>query len=452
MRPLLFLISGALALVAGTAAPLPSPGPGTHCANLATAPDGTVHLTYYGPPPAGAAEGARTLWLASLLPGTGAWSTARPIVTNPLLQENWADFASVVVGTDGALTAQWFQRAAPDAHGYDGWFSRSVDGGRTWRAPARLGHEFVALAPLAAGNTLAVWLESARQRDPGASPRPRPAPGTPRPPPDPHAPHMPSMRLMGRIIAPNGTALRDWLLDPDVCSCCQNTAAKIGDGRVLVAYRGRARGEIRDSRFLVFDPATSSWGPTAPLRDDGWIIPACPVNGPAADALGHALAVAWFTAAGGHPRVQARYSGDGARTLGPPLAIDLGQPMGRIDTVMLSDGSAVVTWMEIGGGAQEAGIYARRIFPDGTLSGPLLIAASSQARASGFPRTARHGPDEILVAWTEAAAESRVRFTLIRTAALAPEAATPARMTGRTPTRNPPAEFCTPVERPEPGP
>ena len=30
--------------------------------------------------------------------------------------ENWADFATLAVGTDGALTAQWFQKPeGPDA-------------------------------------------------------------------------------------------------------------------------------------------------------------------------------------------------------------------------------------------------------------------------------------------------------------------------------------------------
>ena len=408
MKLLRRLLCLALTLAAGPARgapPLPAPGPGTHCANLATAPDGTVLLTYYGPPPAGAAPGARTLWLTSLPAGAAAWTSPLPIVTSSLLQENWADFASVIPGTDGALTAQWFQRAGPDAHGYDGWFSRSEDGGRSWRAPARLGHEFVALAPLAAGRTLAVWLEGDPARAPGTHPKA-------------HGAHAGGMRLLGRLLAPDGAALRDWVLDPEACDCCQNTATTLGDGRVFVAYRGRTRAEIRDSRYLVFDPATSSWSRPASLRDDGWLIPACPVNGPAADALGGALAVAWFTAAGGQPRVQARYSADGARTLGAHLALDLGRPMGRLDTVVLADGSAVVTWLEAGSGASEAGLYARRLFPDESLSKPLLIADSSQARSSGFPRTARHGADEILVAWTEVGEQPRVRLSVVPNTAL----------------------------------
>jgi len=407
VKPTPRLLALALTLLTGgahDAATLPEPGPGTHCANLASAPDGTVHLTYYGPPPESAVAGARSLWLTSLTAGATEWTPPRPIVTTPLLQENWADFASVVAGTDGALTAQWFQREAPDARGYAGWYSRSEDGGRSWRIPARLGHEFVALAPLAAGDTLAVWLEGAHPHHVG---------GTGHLAAAAKATHGGGMRLLGRILAPDGTVRRDWILDPMVCDCCQNTAVTLGDGRVFVAYRGRTRGEIRDNRYLVFDPATAAWSRSALLREDGWVIPACPVNGPAADALGEALTVAWFTAAGGQPRIHARHSADGARTLGEPQGIDLGQPMGRLDTVMLRDGSAVVTWLEAGGGVSEAGIYARRIFPGGGLSAPSLVAASSSARSSGFPRTARHGPEAVLVVWTQTGEAPRVRLTSI---------------------------------------
>jgi hypothetical protein len=443
--PCLLLALGlARVAVAATEAPAPATGPGTHCGNLAASPDGTLWLTYYGPPPADAPAGARTLWLSRLAADAVAWDPPRAVITTPLLLENWADFASLVVGTDGALTAQWFQRAAPDARGYDGWYSRSEDGGRTWRAPAPLGHEFVALAPLSGGRTLAVWLESARTRDPHAAPRPRPAPGTPRPPPDPHAPHVPGMKLLARIVAPDGRALRDWVVDPDVCSCCQNAAAVLGDGRVFVAYRGRAPGEIRDSRWLVFDPATETWSPSAPLAADDWMIPACPVNGPAVDALGSKLAVSWFTAAGGQPRVQARYSADGARSLGAPVVVDLGRPMGRLDTVMLADGTALVTWLEAGQGAIEAGIYARRLFPDGALSAAVLVTATSQSRTSGFPRLARRPGGEVLMAWTQAGEENQVRVTRIDATGWSRGAASPAQLTLQSSGRPVRPEYCSP--------
>ncbi|MCX6953460.1 MAG: sialidase family protein, partial [Verrucomicrobia bacterium] len=374
--------------------------------------------------PRSPAPAERALWHATLAPGATAFSAPRPIVATPLLMENWADFASLCVGTDGALTAQWFQKSAPDAGGYDGWFSRSDDGGRTWRTPARLGHEFVALAPLSQGRTLAVWLESARAHDPHAAPRPKrdPAvkrdPAAPRPARDPHAPYAPSMKLLARLLAPDGATLREWTVDPDVCTCCQNTLAVLPGDRVFAAYRGHTADEIRDNRSALFDLSSGTWSAPAALRDDLWKIPACPVNGPAADARGPALAVAWFTAANGTPRVQARTSPDAGHTFTAPVVIDLGRPMGRIETVMLADQTALILWMETGTAENAAGIYARRLWPDGSLSAAHLVADSSQARSSGFPRAALRPDGHVVLAFTRPGDTTQVRLLELDPAAL----------------------------------
>ena len=410
---------------------LPSPAPANaHCSNLTAAPDGTLPLTYYGPAPASAPvvePAARTLWHATLAPGATTFSVPRPIVTTPLLMENWADFASLAVGTDGALTAQWLQKpsSAADTHGYDGWYSRSDDAGRTWRTPARLGHEFVALAPLSQGRTLAVWLESARVRDPHAPRKKRPAPtpalkseisnphSSPDPKPqtpDPSPASAPAMKLLARLLAPDGSTLQEWTVDPDVCTCCQNTVAVLPGDRVFAAYRGHTADEIRDNKFSTFDLATRTWSAPATLRDDGWKIAACPVNGPAADTRGPALAVAWVTAANGTPRVQARYSANSARTFTAPLVIDLGRPMGRLETVMLADQTALILWMEMGTAENAAGIYARRLWPDGKLSAPQLVADSSQARSSGFPRAALRPSGRVVISFTQPGETNQVRL------------------------------------------
>lgn len=420
------------------AAPVASPASAdSQCSNLATAPDGTLLLTWYGP---GDKPAERALRLATLAPGSSTWSTPRTVVSTSLLMENWADFASLCVGTDGALTAQWFQRAAPDARGYDGWYSRSDDGGRTWREPARLGHEFVALAPLSGGRTLAVWLESARVR--AAQPVKR-DPSSPRPARDPNAPYAPSMKLLARLLAPDGQSLGEWTVDPDVCTCCQNTTAVLPGDRVFIGYRGHTPDEIRDNKYALFDLATAKWSAPATLRDDGWKIAACPVNGPAADARGDSLAVAWFTAANGVARVQARTSADSGRTFGAPVVIDLGRPLGRIETVSLADGSAVILWLEIGNAENAAGIYARRLWPDGTLSAAALVADSSQARASGFPRAALKKDGRILMSWTHVGDQPQVRTLEFDPAALtrAPRSAALLRPAGG---RLPPTEleFC----------
>ncbi len=412
----LFLFAATVALsapapgAASLVASLPSPArPTSQCSNLTAAPDGTLHLTYYGPAPAGSEAGARTLWHATLAPAGTAFSAPHPIVTTPLLLENWADFASLAVGTDGALTAQWFQKSAPDASGYDGWFARSADGGLTWSKPAPLGHEFVALAPLSGGRTLAVWLESTRQRDPHAAPRPKRDPNAKRPERDPNAPYTPSMKLQSRLLAPDGSTLGEWTVDSDVCTCCQNTLAVLPGDRVFAAYRGHSAEEIRDNKSAIFDLATKTWSAPAALKDDGWKIPACPVNGPAADSRDSALAVAWFTAANGTPRVQAKYSADAGRTFTASVGIDLGRPMGRIETVMLADQTALILWMEAGTAENAAGIYTRRLWTDGTLSVPQLVADSTQARTSGFPRAALRASGRVVVAFTQPGETTEVR-------------------------------------------
>jgi hypothetical protein len=385
----------------------------TQCSSLTRAPDGTLHLTYYGPAPADAAPNARTLWHATLAPNATTFSPPRPIVTTPLLMENWADFATLVVGTDGALTAQWFQKSGPDARGYEGWFSRSADGGRTWRPPARLGHEFVALAPLSQGRTLAVWLESTRPLE-GHNHLP---------PTNPSAPYQPAMKLLARLLAPDGTSLGDWTVDPDVCTCCQNTVAVLPGDRVFVGYRGHTPTEIRDNLHTTFDLATASWSKPATLRDDGWKIAACPVNGPAADSLDATLAVSWFTAAEGSARVFARLSVDAGTTFTAPVQIDLGRPIGRLETVALPDRSAVILWLEMKSENNAAGLYARRLFPNGQLSAPQLLTTTTQARTGGFPRAALRLDGSLVISFTQTGDSPRVRTITLNPAPLVPQAA-----------------------------
>lgn len=430
MKHLLLLLALVPALAgASPVAPLASPaGPESGESSLHSGPDGTVYLTFSGP---GRAAGERALWLSTLAPGAApdAWSTPRAIVSTPLLMENWADFASLTVGTDGQLWAQWFQNhPGEDAHGYSGWLARSRDGGATWTEPAPLGHEFVSLAPLSGGRVLAVWLESTRpgHGHTGHAPAPK----------DPKAPYAPSMRLKSRLLASDGATLQDWVVDPDVCTCCQTTLAPLSGDRVFLSYRGHARDEIRDNLFAVFQQHI--WSQPRVLHADGWKIPACPVNGPAADAQGESLAVAWFTAAEGIARVQAKVSRDGGVTFSPAIPLDLGRPLGRVDLVKLADGSALATWIESKSETTAAGLYVRRVFPDGAVSAPLLVADTSAVRASGFPRLAARAGENlpVIVSWTDASprdpanpkspAATRVRLAQVEAAALvrAPRPAT----------------------------
>ncbi len=392
-----FLLIASLA-PASSVVPLAAPAPvHSNEPNLHTGPDGTTYLTYSGP---GRREGERALWLATLAPTATVWSAPSIIVSTPHLMENWADFASLTVATDGTLWAQWFERPAdPAVLGYSGRIARSHDRGATWSVSTPLGHEFVSLAPLSGGRVMAVWLESTRP--------PRRA-GDPPPPPRPPGPSAPSMALHARLLGPDGQTMRSWVVDPDVCNCCQTSVTGLPGDRLAVAYRGHTPDEMRDLRLVRFDGAT--WSAPEPLHGDGWQISACPVNGPAIDRMsGDELAAVWFTAAQGRPRVQVKRGVGAPHGWEPVRPVDLGRPLGRVDLVTLRDGAAVVSWLEAGDRTGTASVLVRRFDRDGTLSAPVPVSTGSATRTSGFARlAARHErPGLALIAWTEVLAEAQ---------------------------------------------
>jgi hypothetical protein len=101
------------------------------------------------------------------------------------------------------------------------------------------------------------------------------------------------------------------------------------------------------------------------------------------------------------------FSTDGGAKFGAPIRVDGGQPGGRVDLVLLPDGSAVVSWLERTGG-DVAAVQARRVTRAGQVGPARTIATSSAARASGVPRMALAGSD-IYFAWTVPTKPSTVR-------------------------------------------
>lgn len=410
-------------------------------ANLHADRDGRLHLTWCGP--ADRAD-SRAVWLSLLEPSAQTWSSPRAIVVSPRLMENWADFPSLIRGTDGTLWAQWFERRdASVGTGYDGWVARSVDDGRTWSQPSPLGHEFVSLAPMSSGRVLAIWLESLQP------PRPAGAPRSPRPTWKPGEATPASMQLKSRLLAADGSTVREWVVDPDVCSCCQTSLVALPGDETLAFYRGRTPLEIRDHCCARFGNET--WSAPQPVHEDGWQIAACPVNGPAGDAQGQTVCVAWFTLANGQAKVQAKLSHDGGATFGAPLPIDLGQPLGRVEVVTLADRTSVVLWLESKREGQATGLYARRIFRDGSLSAAELLADVSAARAGGFPRAAVRSSGTVVLAWTEVGpgdpAETHVRVREWDPTQLSPAAGLlPALPRSAAPTTR---ELCPPTPAPK---
>lgn len=325
------------------------------------------------------------------------WSEVHTVGEGENWFVNWADFPSVVALRDGSLAAHWLAKSGTGTYAYNVNIARSKDGGKTWSKPivphldnTQTEHGFVSLIPLPDGRVGAVWLDGRNMKntkDDG----------------DAHAPSSESMTLRYAAIDAEGKLSDEAQLDERVCECCQTSAALTSEGAIAV-YRDRTQTEIRD--IYSVRQGNGAWGSSQPVHRDNWEINGCPVNGPSVAADERRVAVAWFTEAGNQPRVQVAFSDDAGATFGNPMQVDDGEATGRVDVVLLPDGSALVCWMS--GTAEGGAIKVRRIRPDGALGPVSVIARTDISRSSGFPRMARLG-DEVHFAWTEFGKPSRVR-------------------------------------------
>jgi hypothetical protein len=188
----------------------------------------------------------------------------------------------------------------------------------------------------------------------------------------------------------------DLSVDARVCECCSTTTAVTTDGPIT-AYRGRSDTEVRD--IAVSRLQNGAWTPGQLVHADGWMIPACPVNGPMLSAQGTQVAAAWFTLVDGEGAAFVAFSGDAGRTWGSPVRLDEQSALGYVDVELLDDGTALASWLEARTG-QAPELRMRRVASSGSRGPSTLIVGSATARPTGSPRFARSG-SELLIAWTE---------------------------------------------------
>jgi hypothetical protein len=324
------------------------------------------------------------------------WGEARTAAQGTDWFVNWADFPSVVHAGQGRMAAHWLQKVDGGPFAYHVQMAVSTDGGLGWSEPlaphadaSATEHGFASLFPLAEGIG-AVWLDGRNTLAEGN-----------------HASHhghgSGPMTLRAGGLDWGGARLPEVELDAMTCDCCPTAAAQTPTG-VVVLYRDRSPDEIRDIRAVTLGPG--GWSAPILVSDDGWEMPACPVNGPAVATHGARVAAAWFTAAGGVPRIRLAFSADGGQSWEPAIEVADGPVVGRVAAVMADPDSAIVSWLEQSRTRTE--IRFRRVHRDGGASPPYRLATTVAARSAGFPQMVLAG-DRLLFAWTAVGEPSVVR-------------------------------------------
>jgi hypothetical protein len=352
---------------------------------LATTPRGGLLLSWLEP------RGEKRWALRIAARDSSAWTAPVTAVEGDRLFVNWADFPSVQETADGHWVVHWLEKTEAKPYAYHVRLSASRDRGRTWSAPltahadrSPTEHGFVAMVPGTDGSIDLAWLDGGRMAaDSGGS-----------------------MELRAASWRADGSVRGETVLDGRTCECCQVAMARTASG-LVAAYRDRSADEVRDIG-LVRELGGRWMRPTVVHRD-GWAIRACPVNGPDVAARGQEVALAWYTAAGGAPRVRAALSGDGGGTFGSPVTVDDGNPLGRVQVALAAPGEAAVVWLEAVDEAAEWRVrWVTRA--SGRGGGAGVLGATARTREAGFARVAVLDA-ELFVAWSEPGAAGRVRVT-----------------------------------------
>jgi hypothetical protein len=350
--------------------------------NLVTAPDGEAVVTWLEK----LSDGGHALKLA--VRKDGGWSEPRTVVESGEFFVNWADFPSLSVREDGSWIVHWLEKTAPSTYAYHVKLAISNDLGTSWSEPflahrddSETEHGFVSMVPSSDGGTALIWLDGRAMAGSDGGHGSEGAGG--------------AMSIRTTSVGSDSKLGPEVLLDDRVCECCQTSLVETESG-LVAAYRDRSETEYRN--IAVVREIDGVWTDPAPVHDDGFYYPGCPVNGPQLTAQGDTVAVAWYTAPEQQAAVYAAFSLDGAESFGSTVQIDDGDPLGRVDAEFLPDGRVLVVWIERTPEAAE--IRARIISPEGRAGDAFVVGTTSDARGSGFPRMTLAGYD-MLVAWTD---------------------------------------------------
>jgi hypothetical protein len=333
---------------------------------------------------------------------SNGWSAPRTVAGGNDWFVNWADVPSVVRLANGTLVGHWLQKSGPDTYAYDVRLSHSQDDGRTWSPSfvphsdgTKTEHGFASLFQMPGAGLGLVWLDGRAMKPQSGH--------------DDHGGSAGSMSVRFATFDVSWRQTSDAPVDLRVCECCPTAAAVTSDGPIA-AFRNRTEDEVRDIHVSRLE--NGKWTEPKAVHEDGWKINACPVNGPMLSARGRDVALAWFTARNDEGRAFVAFSQDAGRSFGAPIRLDDAGALGRVDVELMTDGSAIASWIEFA--QQRTQFRVRQVEPSGARSPSATVSSLAGTRASGYPRIGLSG-DELVFAWTEnAQGASRVQTAVAR--------------------------------------
>ena len=282
---------------------------------------------------------------------------------------SWADAPTVVAGTSH-LTAAWLEEAG-EGHAMHLFVATARDGAafgdpvRVHEDTSATEHGFVSLFPRDDGSTEVVWLDGRG-----------------------YAGDSKETALLRRTLRADGSLADERVVDSRTCDCCPTAGTVLDSGDLLIAWRDRIGGEIRDlsaARLAVGAKPTR-------VHTDGWEFAGCPVNGPGLAPLGAGAATSWYTEAGG-PRVRVARTADGDSWTGVEDVAAGEHVLGRTAALAWGD-RVLVIWVERVGEA--AKLMGRAVGVD-ALGAPVELGETDGSRGAGFPSMARIGEQVLIV-------------------------------------------------------
>ncbi len=298
------------------------------------------------------------------------------------IDHNGESRPKIAIGRGDAMFVSWTRRIEGRFAG-DVYFSRSLDGGRSFDTPRRMrdteapsSHRFDALQVTPSGRLYVAWID---KRDLAAA--------------EAAGETFAGASIYYATSEDEGATFgRNRRLAAHSCECCRLATVAAGDGGLRLLWRHVFDGSIRDHAMAGIGP---DWVSTVErVSHEDWVLQGCPHEGPHMAAGQEGDHMVWFSgapdAAGVHYGFRDHTHGDTIRLKHLDQRPGAGKPQ-----VAARHGHVDVVWLAVGAERSEV-LHIHSHDAGRNWSTPQTVATS--ADSVDHPQLLTHG-DGVWIAW-----------------------------------------------------